>query len=179
MNECSFLCQVSKQAELRRVIRLALGVLKVKCLAELPLPWVAHIVSNRVLVAVLSDRGDEKTVRPELAAPQLFLDVRTTRKHFARCDAFDGARNLGGAVSGNRLHQEMDVVAIGANFQKLDLITLLYLQAHVLERHVYGFIEHHATILGRTHQMVKQHTDIMTLVDVTAHSPSQPNGQLC
>jgi len=33
-------------------------------------------------------------------------------------------------------------------------------------------IKDHATILGWTHQMIKQHTDIMTLVDIEAHPKS-------
>ena len=48
------------------------------------------------------------------------------------------------------------MISIGANLKEADLVARRDLQTHFLERGVYLGIEHDPTILGRTHQVVKQ-----------------------
>ncbi len=52
------------------------------------------VVADGLFAAMLSDRSDEVTIRPELSAPQLLFDLWTTGKDLAGGDALDGAHDL-------------------------------------------------------------------------------------
>lgn len=123
---------------------------------------------------MLSNGRHEVAVRPELATPQLLLDVRAPLEHLAGQNALERAHDLGRAVGGHALQQKMHMISIGANFQEVDLEPLADLQAHLLERRVHARVEHHAAILGRAYQVVDQNRHVVALVDVSrfGHSTS-------
>jgi len=63
---------------------------------------------------------------------------------------------------------------VGANFQKFDLISLLYAEADFFEHIVNIFVKYHSSILRRKHQVVHQHRHVVALVYVFAHLPRIP-----
>ena len=50
---------------------------------------ILNVLLNRCFVAMLPNRADEIAIAPELAAPQLFLDLWTRRQDFSGRDALD------------------------------------------------------------------------------------------
>lgn len=89
---------VCEERELSGVQRLG-----VELLILFAPPLFAHVVGDGVGVAVLSHSGHEGAVQPELAAPQLLLDVRAPLEHLTPHDALERLHDLQGAVGGHAL----------------------------------------------------------------------------
>ena len=140
------------------------------------LALLLDVVADGFFTFLLSHRSDEVAIRPELAAPQLLLDRRAARKHFARDQALENGHNLGGAVSGHCLNQEMNMVAINADFQKRDLEAQSDVKTNLSKHRFDGFVKHNPTISGNAYQMIDQHTYIMTLVNEAAHALTSTQG---
>jgi len=68
----------------------------------------------------------------------------------------------------------MDVIFVGSNFYKLDRISFLYPQAHILDNRINVFIDHHPSVLRRKHQVIQQRSDVVILMKVFAHPPRIP-----
>ena len=64
------------------------------------------------------------------------------------------------------MQQEIHMVAIGANFQKADLVALSDLQTHLAHGGIYPRVKHHAPIFGWTDQMGKQNRYVVTFVQI-------------
>jgi hypothetical protein len=64
----------------------------------------------------------------------------------------------------------MDVIPIRPDFEKVDFVALANLLTGLFQLAIYGFAEDHSPILGRTDKVVHQHGNVMTLVNVLAHS---------
>ena len=63
----------------------------------------------------------------------------------------------------------MHMISVRADLEKLELIAGLKLQAHFPQHLINQAIDYHPPILGREHQVVEQHRDVVTLVDISAH----------
>jgi len=63
----------------------------------------------------------------------------------------------------------MHMLLVHTNFDELDLVTLLDLQAHLFEHCINLFVEHNSSILRWKHQVVEQNANVMTFVDVLTH----------
>ena len=61
------------------------------------------------------------------------------------------------------------MVFVGTYFEKVDLITIGYTQARLLDYQIYVLVNDDSSVLGRTDQVIDENTDVMTLVDVDAH----------
>jgi len=126
------------------------------------------IGTDRVLVTVFSDCPGKVAVGPELTSPELFLDLGTSFEYFTSCETLDHLDHLGHAVGGHRLDQEMDMVFVCTDFQKLDLVAFFDIQAYVFEYLVNGLVKDYFSVLGREYQVIDQYTDIMPLVYIFA-----------
>ena len=98
---------------------------------------ILNVLLNRCFVAMLPNRADEVAIAPELAAPQLFLDLWTRRQDFSGRDALDDLHNLLRAIHRHRLHQKMDGVFVRADLQKPDLMPLADFDTNLFKFLVY------------------------------------------
>lgn len=126
------------------------------------------IITNRVLVTVFPDCPSKVAVSPELRSPKLFLDLGASLEDLTGSETFDHSHHLGDTIGGHGLDQEVDMVLISTNFQKLDLVALFDIQAYLFEHLVNGFVKEHFPVLGREYQVIDQYSDIMALVYVFA-----------
>ena len=132
-------------------------------------PLLLHVFAYRLFVSVLAHCAGEVPVRPKLATPQFLPHLRTAFENLSGRYAFDHRHNLCHAVSGNRLHQKMNVIFVRSNFQKLDLVPLFDSKARLFEYLVNLFIDYSPSVLRRKHDVVQQYRDVVTLVYVFAH----------
>ena len=123
-----------------------------------------YIAANLFFTGISSDRTDIVTIRPELAAPELLLYGRNSAEYLARSYALDRSHDLGWTVAWYRLHEEMYMVWVCADFQEPYLIPLLYRQTDFLQ-HLLNFgRKHRSAILDRTHNVIHQNRNIVTLM---------------
>ena len=134
------------------------------------IPLLFDISGYSVLAAVFPYRACEIAIRPELASPKLLLNVRTASKDLSRRQAFYGRDYLCHAVRWNRLHKEMDVILVCADFQEFHLISLLNLYAYLFYLRVHVLVEHGASVLCRKDQMIYEYRDIVAFVYIFAHT---------
>src|SRR3954454_12711446 len=127
------------------------------------------IGANGPLVAQPADGAGEIALAPELPTPKLFLHAGTPPEDLPCGEALDNRHQLGHAVGWYRLHQKMHMIPVRTDLEKLELIAGLEFQAHFPQHLINRAIDHHPPILGREHQMIEQHRDVVTLVDIAAH----------
>jgi len=68
------------------------------------------------------------------------------------------------------LYQEMHMILIRANFEKLHLVACLKLDTDVFQNHVDILVEYRTPIFRREHKMVEQNCDVVALMDILAHT---------
>src|SRR3954454_315681 len=127
------------------------------------------IGADGALVAQPADGAGEITVAPELPTPKLFLHAGTPSEDLPRGEALDDRHQLGHAVGWHRLHQKMHMISVRADLEKLELIAGLDPQPPSPQPLITQAIDYPPPILGREHQAVEQHRDVVTLVDISAH----------
>ena len=157
----------SEQSEL---LRMELGVLLLPSLGS-------NVPLDLAFAPVAADRADVVPVRPELPAPEGFLDRGHPTEDLAGRQALDPPHHLRRAVWGDRLHEKVHVVPIRPYLEERDLVARRDLQAAVPEHLVHVRRYHGAPVLGRTHDVVEQDGDIVAAVDMFTHalSVSQPD----
>jgi hypothetical protein len=77
-----------------------------------------HILANDFFIAVTAYGTDERAFGPKLSTPQTLFDGRDAVKDLTRRETFDDLDNLGRAVARHRLHQKMDMILVGTDFEK-------------------------------------------------------------
>src|SRR5690554_5731583 len=122
------------------------------------------ISGDDILSTVLTDGVHEITLAPKLPTPKLLLHFGAPFENFPGQDALYHRDNLCYAVRGNTLNQEMNVVLVGANLQKADLISFLNLCASFSHNLVDRIVDNNPTVFRTTDQMVKQHRYVMALM---------------
>ena len=127
------------------------------------------VLPDRIFVAMFSDGSCVVSICPEFAAPKLLLHVGTTPEYFSCGQAFYHRNNIGHTVPRYRLHQKMNMVLICSNFQELQLISFLDLQADSFQLLIHRFIKHNASVFRWKHQMVYQHSHIVAFMYIFAH----------
>lgn len=115
---------------------------------------LSHIVANGLSIAVLPNRRHEVAIRPKLTAPQLLFDVRATRADLACGETLDQFDYFSGAVGGGGLDEEVDMIAVAANFQKEQLVAVSNIQADFFEHRIYRRVKDDPPIPGGADQMV-------------------------
>ncbi len=63
----------------------------------------------------------------------------------------------------------MNVILIGADFQKLDLVSPLDGQTHFFDHLVYLRIDHRSPVLRRKDQVIEQDRDVMAFMEIDTH----------
>ena len=133
-------------------------------------PLVLKVLLYDLLVGILSHGIHIVTARPELAAPQHLLDFGMETENFSGRDALHGSDDFTRGVHGNTLNQKMNMIAVKANLQKMNLVPLLYLQANLFEGLRNGTAQNFSSIFDRTHKMIQKQAFVMALVDMLTHN---------
>jgi len=128
-----------------------------------------EIPSHCHLAVTLSHSEDEITIRPKLAPPQLISDRGRFLEDVFRCDAFDCLHKALRQHHGNGLHQEMNVVFVGAYLKKMYIIALSDSQARFLENGLSRLVNDYVSIFGRTYNVINHYTGIVALANINAH----------
>lgn len=64
----------------------------------------------------------------------------------------------------------MNMIPVSPNLDKLDLIALFNLNANFLENPIDFLIKYRTSVFRGKHQVVQQHRNIVTLVQILAHA---------
>ena len=131
-----------------------------------------YIFAYHLFIPVLPYAADVVSFRPHLPSPQLLLHFRACGKYFSRRYAFDRLYYLFRAVHWHALHQKMDVVFVGPDLQKRDLISLTDLQTNFFKLLIHFRCKYNSSILHRTDDVIQKYRYVMTLVNEAAHSHS-------
>ena len=113
---------------------------------------------------MLTDRVHEVTLPPKLPAPELLLHFGTSFENFTRYDTLDHRDNFCYAVRGNALNQKMNVVLVGTDLQKPNLVPLFNLPARLRQSLVDRIGDHYPTVFRTADQMVQKHRYVLALV---------------
>jgi hypothetical protein len=128
-----------------------------------------HIIRDRVLIAMFPYGTCKIPIRPEFSSPKLFPYLRTPLEHFPCRNAFDRRYDFCHTIRRDRLHEEMYMILIYPYLQKLHLIALLNFHTHAFQCFIHTSVEYRTSVFRRKYQMVYQHRNIMTFVDIFAH----------
>jgi len=122
------------------------------------------IFGDDVLGPMLTDRVHEVTLPPKLPAPELLFHFGASFENFPGYDALYHRDNLCYAVRGNALDQKMNVVLVGTDLQKPNLVSFFNLPARLRQSLVDRIGDHDPTVFRTTDQMVQKHRYVMTLM---------------
>jgi len=120
------------------------------------------------LISEFADCIHKVAIGPKFPTPQFFLHFRMFLENLTCCQAFHHRNDLSWAHSRYALYQEMDVIFVNSNLQKMDLVSFRYLKTDIFQTLINCFAENHPAILCWTNKMVKQHRNIVRLVNVFA-----------
>lgn len=131
-----------------------------------------YILAYHLLVAMLTDRADVISSRPELPSPQLLLDLRVGGKDSSRRYTLYDLYYLLRAVGRHALHQKMHMVFVGSYFQKCNFISLTDFQANLFEFEIYFWTKYNSSILRWADYVIEKYRNIMALMNEATHSYS-------
>ena len=97
---------------------------------------------------MLSDAVDEVTCRPEVSAPQSFLYVWGFLEYLPGGNALHYAHDLGGAICGYGLNEQMDMIPVRPDLDELDLKPLGYLKARFTQDAIHRLVDNNPAVLG-------------------------------
>ena len=158
MNYPAASCGVSEKPEL---LPMQLRILRT---------LISNVLLNARFIAMLPNRAHEIPVAPKLSSPKLFLDLRTTAENLPRCNALDHLYDSLRTIYRHRLHQKVNMVLVGANLDKRHLISSADFQTGLFKLFIHRRCKNHSPIFGRTHNVIQKHRNIMTLVNIAAHT---------
>jgi len=116
-----------------------------------------HIGLYGIFISMTSNCIDIIPFGPELATPKLLFHLRMKTENLFSRDALDSLDNLAWTHRWNTLYQKMNVVVVGSNFNKLNLIPLQYLKANVFQALVNSIIEYNPAIFCRAYKVVEKY----------------------
>ena len=134
------------------------------------LSLLLNIFSDLFLVAMKANRVDIVAVCPEFPAPKILLYFRMSQENLLGCDAFCHLCYFGRQHHRYGLDQEVDMILIGSNLHKVQVIGWCEFQADFLERFFHGFRKNLSSVLCGADQMVQHAIDIMPLSYVFSHT---------
>jgi len=129
---------------------------------------ISDILGYTGLISEFADRVYKVTIGPKLATPQFFLHFRMLLENLSRCQTLHGRNDLGRTHPGNTLYQEMNVVFVNPNLQKVNLVAFRYLKTDILQTLIDCFAEYNTAILRWTNKVIQQYRVIMRPVNVFA-----------
>jgi hypothetical protein len=133
-------------------------------------PLILHIPADDFFTTMTSYRTDKVAFGPKFTTPQLLFHRGNAFENLSCRDTFDGSDNLCWTIARHRLQKEMDVILVGPNFQKDNLVPFSDFQTDVLECGINLLVKDNTTVLGWTNQVVDQHGDIVALMNIFAHT---------
>lgn len=122
------------------------------------------IFGNDVLRSMLADRVHEVTFPSKLPAPKLPFHFGTSFEHFSGYDALYHRDDFRYAIRGNALNQKMNVVPVGTDLQKTNLVSFFNFGARLRQSLVNRIGNHDPAVFRTTDQMVQKHSYVMTLM---------------
>ena len=135
---------------------------------------VLHVLSDLAFISVLAHGARKISVGPKLPSPQLLLHLWALLEYRSCRNALDHRHDLCHAIRWHRLHQEMHVILVCTNLQKLYLVPQLNSNTRLLEHHLNLLVYHYPAVLCREHQVIQQYRDIVIHVNVFAHPTTIP-----
>ena len=81
-----------------------------------------YILADDFFIPMTAYRTDARAFGPKLTPPQTLFDGRDTLKDLTGRETFDQLDHLGRAGARHRLHQKMDMIFVGTNLSKGDVI---------------------------------------------------------
>ena len=76
------------------------------------------------------------------------------------------------------MHQEMDMVSIGPNFDEPDLVPALNIETHFFENAINIVIEDNSPVFCRKNRVIQQYRHVVAFVYVIAHAAKLPKTKL-
>jgi len=133
------------------------------------LTLVLKVFLYHLFIRILSHRVDIVATCPEFPAPKMLLDLWMKPEYLLCRYTLHGSNNLIWSVRWHALYQKMRMITIKTDFQKMDLIPLLYTQANISQSTRNIIIKHISPIFYRTHKMIQEQALVMAPVDMFTH----------
>ena len=131
---------------------------------------IFDVFGNRCFGVSPSDRVDEIAASPKRASPELLLHFRILLEYFPRRDALYRLNDILRQEHGYGLHEKMHMILVGANFKKMDVVSLGDLKAGLLDRFINLLRDDYSTVLRRTDDMINDTANIVAFVQIKAHA---------
>ena len=116
---------------------------------------VFDIISYDCLSCVLTNGVNIVTFRPELTTQHPF-DLWIEFENLSRGDAFDGLDDIFRGCRGGALYEQVDMIKVGANFDKVDIISLLYFNTGFSERFDHTIGQYFPSVLYGAYNVIQQ-----------------------
>ena len=133
-------------------------------------PLFFDVFADSHLVALLANGSRIIAVRPEFSTPQLLFDMWTPKENLPSCDALDELGQSRDAVAWNRLDKKMHMIFVCSNLQKDHGIAFLNLKTYIPQSFIHLWIKNYPAVLRWTSEMIQQNRNIMTFMDIPAHT---------
>ena len=117
---------------------------------------VLDIVSYESFGCVQTDGVDIVALRPELTTPQHLFDLWILFENLSCRDAFNRLNDVLGGCCGDGLYEQVHVIAVGTNFDEVDLISLLYSKTSFSERFDHTVGQYFPSIPYGTYDVVEK-----------------------
>jgi len=149
------------------------------------LSLVLYILLDDVGCCILTDGVCIVSFRPKLTTPQHPLDLRMELEDVFGSNAFDGLHEFAGGCCGDGLYKQVDVIVVRADFDEMDIISLLYFKTDFFERLDYTVGQYFPSILHGTYEVVQETGFVVALLRMAVlhatniHPTSLPPQQSC
>ena len=120
--------------------------------------------------SMTTNGADVVSVRPELSAPEVLLDLGYSGEDLSSSNALNGSDNLRGAVRRYRLNEEVHMILVCADLEEDHVIPVCYLQTNRLECLIHFPRENRSSVLRRADKMIEQDRDIVTSMNMFTHT---------
>ena len=107
---------------------------------------------------------------PKFTSPKQSFNLGMEPENFLCGNALDSSDYLFRGIRRNALNQKMNMVAIKANLQKMNLVPLLYSKADFLERYTNLITKYLSPIFDRTNKVIQKQTFVVALVNRFTHT---------
>ncbi len=85
---------------------------------------ILNIAFDHFFIAILANGVEVESACPKGSSPQKPFDVRVLSENLLGRDAFDRLSEGGGRKGGDALDEEVDVIFVSANFDKMEFVSL-------------------------------------------------------
>jgi hypothetical protein len=158
MNYPAASCGVSEKPEL---LTMQLHVVNI---------LICDVPFNAGFIAMLPNRAHVVSVAPKLPSPKLLLYLRTRCQYLPCGNALDDLHDLLRTIHRHRLYQEVHMVLVCANLYECHLVSFTDFQTCLCELLVHRRRKYYSAIFCRTYNVIQKHRNIMTLVNIAAHT---------